>query len=191
MTVDNMELVNDKYTVNIKTDDTPYTVGSADNVIKYDVVINPSDVVDKGFYKTFCVAVQTSDKEYRIALVGSYYSFDGHCAVLDNDVLTVLQNDYILQIDLTDGSLINSIKIGDLIYYEIYRVPNKYIVYGELEILGLNDCFEQEWSFGVRDIITQFEIDGERIRLRDFEKGYYEIDLQGRLIDSSKNSPAE
>ena len=56
-----MELANDKYRVSIKIDDTPFTLGSADNSIEYDVVLNPSDYDRDDFYKS-CSRVPSSSR---------------------------------------------------------------------------------------------------------------------------------
>jgi len=181
----NMELVNEKFKVIIKLDNTSYRKESSDNVINYDIVINPSENKQSDFDRTFCIEVKTSEKLYRIALVGSCYSIERHCAVLENNILTVLQNEYISQIDLTNGSLVNRIHIGNTIYFELYRLIDKYIIFGELEILCFNERFEQEWCFSGRDIFTKFEIDGDIIKLWDWEKYYYEINLKGELINDS------
>lgn len=180
-----MELANDKYRVSIKIDDTPFTLGSADNSIEYDVVLNPSDYDRDDFYKAFCIEVQSSDRSYRIALVGSYNIYDSHCAVLECDMLTVLQDETISQIDLSVGKLIRKFNIeGGFLNIELYRVSDKYIVLGELDVIGLNDRFEKEWEFSGKDIFTRMEIEEDRIKLWDWEKCFYEIDFQGNLIDS-------
>ena len=161
-----MELKNDKYKVLIKIDSTPYSVGSADNVIKYDVVLNPLNKTARDRYKTFYIEVQTAETSYLMALVGSSYSFDAHCAILDDDRLTVLQGEYILVIDLDGKALISMTRFsGWAANYELHRISNKYIVYGELSVTCLDRQFEQEWSYSGSGIITGFKIEGDRIRI--------------------------
>ena len=90
-----MILQNDLCFINISID-TTYTVESTDNK-PYDLVINPRHLRHNDMYKTFSVQIDLFSKTIRIALIGDFYSYDKDCAVLEDKILTILQNDAVVQ----------------------------------------------------------------------------------------------
>ena len=116
-----MILQNDLCFINISID-TTYTVESTDNK-PYDLVINPRHLRHNDMYKTFSVQIDLFSKTIRIALIGDFYSYDKDCAVLEDKILTILQNDAVVQLDINDGAMIN-FKEFDCFgcNYGIYRV---------------------------------------------------------------------
>lgn len=182
-----MILQNDICNVNI-TIDTTYTVESTDNK-PYDLVINPKNLRHSDNYTAFSVQINLFNKTISIVLIGSSYSYDKDCAVLEDEILTILQNDAIVQLNVNDGTMIN-FKEFDCFgcNYGIYRVQDGYIVYGEIEITMLDFEFSKKWSFGGKNIFVSmsdkkaFELCENSIKLCDFEGNYYEIDFSGKLI---------
>ena len=69
------------------------------------------------------------------------------------------------------------------------RISHSYIIHGEIEIIMLNDAFEEQWTFAGRDIFaTQsnknpFTICDNTIELFDWEDNYYKIDFDGNLVE--------
>lgn len=182
-----MNLRNEKCQIEIKIDET-YTVESRDNRY-YDIIFNPNNYTHNDFYKVVSINVNLLNKQYSIALVGDYYSYDTDCALLDNTVLTVLQNDTITQIDVIDKKIVNRIKLDCLgCNYGIYKVPTGYIIYGEIEITMLDMDFNKNWSFSGKDIFVSttnkmpFKLKENSICLYDFQDNYYEINFDGQLI---------
>ncbi|WP_312433219.1 hypothetical protein [Lacrimispora sp.] len=182
-----MHLENDKYIVNIAID-TTYTVNSADNK-PYDMVFNPAVMKHNDLYKTFCIEVVKYDQTKTMALIGDFFCYDSDCAILEEDILTVLQDNMITQINLSANSLVLH-KILDTFgcNFGIYRKFNYYVIYGELEITRLNEQFEKVWAFSGGDIFVSqnekcpFELADDKIKLNDWNGNYYEIDLNGNLI---------
>ena len=179
-------LQNEKYHVNISTADT-YTVESADNR-SYDYILNPNKLGRNNMYRTLCVSV-TGAQNAEIALVGDYYTSEIDCAILEGDTLTVLQNDYITQIDLETVQIIASYKLDVFgTTFSIYRMPDGYLIYGEIEIIKLDNEFNVAWKFSGRDIFVSvsgkdaFEITPNSIKLYDFLDNFYEIDFNGKTI---------
>ena len=141
-----MKLQNDLCTVQISIDPT-YTVQSADNK-HYDRMLNPEDYGRNDFYKTFSIHIESCSNEIDIALVGSFYSYVFDCALLENDVLTVMQNDVILQLSIEDGLLLRRRKFNCLgCNFGLYRVADRYLIYGEIEIVMLDFDFNKIWEF--------------------------------------------
>lgn len=146
-------LSNDICRITVYIDET-YTANSADNNKHYDIVYNPEQYRSGDFYKTTGIHIDLFGDELSIALVGDYYSYDEDCAVLNNEVLTVLQNDCLTQINVKDGSVIGRIYLQDFAgtNFALYRSPNGYIIYGEIDIIGLDGNFKELWTFSGRDI---------------------------------------
>ena len=179
-------LQNEKYQVNISIADT-YTVESADNR-NYDFILNPNKLGRNNMYRTLCISV-TGAKKAEIALVGDYYTSDIDCAILEGDILTVLQNDYISQIDLVTVQVVAGYKVDVFgTTFAIYRMPDGYLIYGEIEIIKLDNNFKPVWKFSGRDIFvstsdkTAFELTEQSIKLYDFEDNFYELDFDGNII---------
>ena len=83
-----MILQNEICHIEIKVDET-YTIGSADNH-HYDVTLNPGHYGHNDFSKTLSIHINLGSREFQIALIGPFYSYDSDCAVLENDILTIL-----------------------------------------------------------------------------------------------------
>lgn len=183
-----MTLQSELCRITITIDDT-YTVDSADNRY-YDSIYNPKHYKHNDFSRTFAIEIDQFYKQQYIALIGSYYSYDTeNCAILENRLLTVLQNNAVAQIDITDGKLLLYKQFKCLgCCFGIYRVKNGYIVYGELEVIMLDLQLHKNWGFMGKDIFVSysrkncFEILEQSIRLYDFEDNFYEIDFDGNLI---------
>lgn len=182
-----MELQNEVCNVKISIDEM-YTVDSTDNKF-YDLILNPGSYKHSDMYKVFSIEIINSSGEIRLALVGDFYSYDTDCAVLEDEVLTVLQNDSIIQIDINNGSLLLSKKFDCFgCNFGIFKVKKGYIIFGEMEILMLDFEFNRKWAFSGKDIFVStsgnlpFELCENSIKLYDFENNYYEIDYMGNLI---------
>lgn len=182
-----MVLENENCCVEIKVDET-YTVDSTDNR-QYDVVLNPCGFKKSDMTKTFSIHINLFESELYVALVGPFYSYDDGCAVLEDETLTVLQDNTITQIRITDGTITHHIELDCFgCNFAIYKVKNGYVVYGEIEITMLNTEFIKKWSFSGKDIFVSvndkqsFEIRDDIICLYDFEDNYYEIDFDGKLL---------
>ena len=150
------------------------------------IAVGPGGNVDGKEIKMY---VKAGDKAVKIALTGENYSFDRNCAVLEDDVLTVLQNTTITQIGLRGFKRILHKNINECFFgFELYKVKDFYILYGETEIIRLDKNFNCVWTFSGIDIFTTldntsaFVIDDDRIKLRDFQNNYYEINFDGKLI---------
>jgi hypothetical protein len=168
--------------------DNNFTLDSTDNR-PYDVILNPCNYKRGDFYHALFIVITSSESEISIALIGDCYSSDSDCAVLEKDILTVLQNQTITQINIADGSIVNHIELNGIgCNFGIYKVEKGYVIYGEEEITMLNFNFEKMWSFTGKDIFVSasgkipFEIKENIIHLYDFENNYYEIDFDGNVV---------
>ena len=175
--------------VSVKIDiDNTFTLDSTDNR-PCDVILNPCNYKRGDFYHVLFILITSAENEISLALIGDYYSSDSECAVLEKDILTVLQNQTITQINIDDGSIVKHIELNGIgCNFGIYKVEKGYVIYGEEEITMLNFNFEKMWSFSGKDIFvsasgkTPFEIKENIIHLYDFENNYYEIDFNGNVV---------
>ncbi|MDE5893674.1 MAG: hypothetical protein K2H45_12195 [Acetatifactor sp.] len=182
-----MILENEKCRIKIEVDRT-YTVDSADNR-HYDVTHNPEHYRHSDMTKTLSIDIDLFTSELCIALIGSFYTYDSDCAVLDGEILTVLQNKAVIQIRITDGSIIRHSCFDCFgCNFAIYKVEKGYIIYGEIEITMLGFDLIKKWSFSGKDIFasvsgkTPFELRENSILLYDFEDNRYEIDFNGNQL---------
>lgn len=105
-----MTLRNDICRIEISVDHT-FSIGSADNK-PYDKVYYAKDYSEQDkdyYYKALSLRIETHSEIYRIALIGSCYSDDEDCAVLENNVLTVLLDDVVIRINVLTGELIRTV----------------------------------------------------------------------------------
>lgn len=181
-----MHLENDLYAIQIGLDES-YIVDSPDNK-SYDKILNPANLEHNNLTSTFSITVTEAGNMKKIALIGEPFSCVSHCGVLENSMLTVLQNNTITQIDL---------KTKEIVQYKqfecfgcsiaLYQCFDGYIIHGEVEIIKLNHNFEKKWSFSGADIFVTpdnqptFEMTENRIKLYDWNGTYYELDLDGTL----------
>lgn len=182
-----MILQNEICYIEINIDETD-TVGSADNR-HYDVTLNPGDYGRNDFSKTLAIHIGLYSGDYQIALVGPYYSYDSDCAILEDDILTILQDDMITRIKITNGTIVRHVLLDCFgCNFAIYKINKGYIIHGEIEIIMLNSDLEKQWSFSGRDIFVSISnrdpitIRENSICLYDFEDNYYEIDFNGKQI---------
>lgn len=183
-----LKLCNNKYEIEISEDAT-YTLQSSDNK-HYDYTFNPLKRND--LIKTFNIKIleiSNQNLATNIALISSLYCSEERCAILISSSLIVLMNDLITQFDLESKSLTRFMDLGEHgCFFEIYKVDDGYIIYGELEILKLDFMFNIIWTFSGADIfVTQddlpaFIITNDYIQLRDWNGILYRVDMTGKLI---------
>lgn len=183
-----MILKNQQCHVEIEYDQT-YTLNSSDNHC-YDVILNPDNYQRRDDYKVLSIFADLFSSELHIALVGPLYC--AHildCVILEEKILTVLQEDVITQINLADGSIVRHLNLDSLgCNFAIYKIEKGYIIYGEIDIIMLDFDFNEKWSFSGKDIFvsisgkTSFELLENSIHLWDFEDNEYEIDFEGKSL---------
>ena len=185
-----MILSNEKYKINITTYKEFFSKNNKSR--DYDFVYGLEKLniyYDKNCDTTLSVTVYSDAKCTKIALTGEYYSYDENCAVLEDDVLTVLQNTTVTQLDLRTFQRIVSKNIDECFFgFEIYKVEDFYILYGETEIIRLDKNLNCVWTFGGADIFVTtdnsptFVLGENTIRLKDWQGNCYVIDFDGKEI---------
>ena len=122
-------------------------------------------------------------------MIGDSLCSDIDCAVLENEILSVLMNNVIIRINVLNGELVQ--RINTDLYgcgFGFYRARDGYVIYGQIEIMMLDDELKKKWSFSGDDIFVSitgknpFQMFEDHISLYDFNDHYYEIDYDGILI---------
>ncbi len=159
--------------------------------IQYRHIIDPQNLAGSDLSKIFLVTVTSQNTCRHIILIGDSHSMVEHCALLENHMLTVLLNNVIIQLDLTDCSLVRAKELDWLgCNFELHKIESDYLIYGEIFISRLNRNLEKLWGFSGKDIFASvtgkqaFELGTNAIRLYDFLGNFYEIDFAGKRIRS-------
>ena len=156
---------------------------------KYDIVLNPQEYTAKDNIKVLEIDVNLFKERKKIALISFIGEPTGNIAVLGGTILTILQDEVFLQIDIIKGEIVNT-KPTDIFgsAFSLNEFGDDYIVHGEIEIARYNSNLNKLWSFSGRDIFasitgrTAFEMAENSIKLYDFQNNYYEIDYDGKEI---------
>ena len=175
-----------EYTVRFERDLT-YTVDSADNM-KYDAVLNPEKLTRSDY--TVCMKITVGGAEQKTALLIMAYCAGGiPSAVIEGNILTVLCDCYVYKICLDDFEIIFRKEIDIFgCAFELYRVEKGWIVYGEIEIVSLDENFDRIWGFWGEDIFcscdneTCFEMKNDEILLCDWLGNHYALDYNGTVL---------
>lgn len=182
-------MVLENYVANVKIEvDETYTIDSVDNRY-YDITLNPFGYKRGDHVKTLAVSVDLFTKNYSIALIGCYSLRESECAILEDNLLTVLMDYQVVQIDLTSGAVVCDKALNTMGFnYAIYKVDRGYLLHGDVQITMLDTNFQEKWTFAGEDIFSSvtgknsFEMKKDRICLYDFCDNYYELDYDGNRI---------
>lgn len=159
-----------------------------------DYIYNPQNYAEDDYYKTFLIHLNLYSRKFSIALIGDGNCYEKNCAVLEGKNLTILQGWDVLQIDVTTGLLTKACSLeSNGCNFEIHKVNDGYLIYGEIDITMLNHDLQKKWSFSGYDVFCSitgkksFEIKPNYICLYDFYDNYYEIDFDGHEIIGPKD----
>lgn len=175
-----MLLSNEKYKVTILTGATPDPEG-------YTVLYRKED---NDFYFAHLIEAESSNGgSDRFALIDFLITSSESCAVLEDNILTVLLFSKILQIDLHTKTILRCVDCENMGGLEqIHSIDNGYIIKGEGDIFRYDRELNQVWSFGGRDIFAHptakrcFWLENNAIHCRDWEGWHYTLDLDKNLI---------
>lgn len=182
-----MILSNENYKVEI-TKDRQYTLFSTDNKF-YDIIIETEGYSRNDFICAYCVSVQGVMVNYKVAIIARVYGSVGNCAVLEENRLVVLVDNYLVFFDLMAQLLEKKVLILDFgTGIEMYPFDDGYIVNGEIDIIKVNRFGNKVWDFSGRDIWVRpdgessIKIFGNSLLLTDWEGFKYQLDRWGKEI---------
>ena len=185
-------LENDQFRVVI-TDDRRFESNTVEkseaDLSMYDIVFDPTESESLSYDIILSVKVESSDSTYTVGLIGSPHSEIDECAILEDNILTVLMCWDVLKLDLANAKIIKVAELTSMgCNFSIHKVNENYLVYGETDVTMLGPDLSEKWSFSGHDIFIsisgkkEFEIKEDRICLYDFEDHYYELDFEGNLL---------
>ena len=99
-----MKLTNNRCAVEVTLDDN-FDLKSSDHR-EYDFVLNVDGYTAQDYYRVLSLSVNLFHDKYKIALVGSGQSYPDDCAVLDDEVLTVIQDNRVVRLDLHNRTVV-------------------------------------------------------------------------------------
>ncbi len=173
------------------SEDNDYSLNSTDNVHAYDVIFNPESRHWNDYHKS--ISIITDDKS--ALLICGYYSYPENVLFVDN-LLVIMCENIIYKIDVDKMEIVYRKVMYDLLEnvpvlqttFDIHKVSNGYIVYGEMEIVKLDNDFNVINIFMGRDIfvtidgLDAFEMNENEIVVRDFIGNTYYLDYNCKLI---------
>ncbi len=181
-----MTLYGDRYTVDFQIDHT-YTLGSVDNR-KYDIVLNPEQLRRPN--DCICLSITVYGDMPRMALlITNNYAGGTPSAVLEDDMIVILCDCYLykLRLDALEIILRREIELYGC-SFELCKAEKGWIIYGEMEIIGLDSDFNKIWSFSGHDIFVScnneccFEMTKHEILLCDWQGSHYALNYDGSLL---------
>ncbi|HBG58037.1 MAG TPA: hypothetical protein DDX07_08495 [Porphyromonadaceae bacterium] len=95
-----MIMSNEAYGISISKVDYPLR---STETPKYSRIFNFRGYKESDFYAAFVIQVKAICGEACIALIGSFYADEEHCAVLDGSLLTILMDNEIVRFDLSEA----------------------------------------------------------------------------------------
>ncbi len=181
---DIMIVINAPFYIEV-SEDTDYSLNSTDNVHNYDIILNPENCHWNDYHKSFSIIMD--DKS--ALLICGYYSYPENVLFVDN-LLVIMCENIIYKIDVDKMEVVFRKVMYDLskTTFDIYKVSNGYIVYGEMEIAKLDNDFNVINIFMGRDIfvtidgLNAFEMNENEIVVRDFLGNTYYLDYNCKLI---------
>jgi len=178
-------LSNEYYEIEI-TRDTQYALFSSDNK-NYDQVVLMEEYNRNDFICAYSVLIHSYMPEFNIALIGRAYGSTESCAILEDNRLVILVDDYLVFLDLISKKVEMKIKIIEYgTGIELYSFDNGYIINGELDIIKVDNYGKKLWEFSGMDIWVRtngessIQIINDHLLLIDFEEHNYSIDKWGK-----------
>lgn len=178
-----MVLISEQYLVTILTETTPLLDG-------YQVICQTDEIDVHDFYCARLIEVKAvSGTVFRLALLDNLISENEPCAVLEDNILTVLLFNKILQIDLETVAIVRCVdceNCGGL--EQIFEIDQGYLLKGECDIFCYDKELNQTWDFSGRDILARitgekcFWIEKDLIHCRDWAGWHYVLDMNGKTI---------
>lgn len=182
-----MTLENTRFRVKIEIEET-YTVGSADNRLRCDVIHNPLGFSRGSMVKAYDIHVRSAEGERETIVVGSSYYIPNFLLVDDLLAMTIVDKLVILRLE--DCEIVQVIEFEPNYLLDIFPWLDGYILWGELDVVKLDAAFAPVWSFSARDMLVDVNVpvgeslilQDDRIIVRDFLEYRYEVDRNGKLI---------
>lgn len=178
-----MRLKNSNYEIKIEEDAT-YSINSTDNKA-YDIILNPFELKRSDYFSSFSISVNNGIEITTYILIGHNAAYCFSCAVLEDNQLSILMRDDLIQLDLSKHKINKVIHINSFwsVLYEIREYTDGFIIFGELDVIKLNHDFEIEWDFSAPDVINEYSInDNNEILIACWDEKHIKLNSNGEII---------
>lgn len=155
-------------------------------------LIYPDMVLSNGMSSLADIRIRTADGTRRLRLVGPPCCFG---AAVNGNQLGVIQFDLMTLISLPEGKIHRRQSIdcpGGCL--GLYTLGDGWLIHAEDAIIRLDRDLQPLWTRCGADIFVSvtgkepFAVANDRILLHDFSDNYYELDLQGNLLQFIKKA---
>lgn len=168
--------------------DNQYTLFSTDNK-SYDNPVLLENYSRNDFVCAYNISIDSHVSNYIVTVIGRAYGNVENCAVLKENRLVVLIDDFIVFINLITHQIELSKKLFDFgTGIELYTFNDGYIVNAEVDLLYLDRYANLIWTFCGRDIWVRptnessIKIIDNTLLLTDFAGYQYCLDKSGNEI---------
>lgn len=124
----------------------------------YNLIIPNADSHSEYDLDTVTIEIVKNGKRSKVALIGDTTANNEDCAVLNGDILSVLQGWTLYHINIETCDLVSTTKIDSWCpNFNIYRIQDGYIILGETDGTMLDHGFNTLWSFGGNDVFSPMD----------------------------------
>lgn len=159
---------------------------------RFDIIHNTEKIDINDFYMAHIFEIERSDgHSVSVAMIDLLCSGYEPNAVLGKNYITLILFSAIIRIHPDTGAIVQyepCENMGGL--FEIHRIKDGYLIWGEGNIFCYDLSLKQIWDFSGRDILVSthadihFWIEDNIIHCRDFSGWHYLLDPDGKLIDN-------
>lgn len=177
-----MVLKNDIYEVNIDMVLQNEDINNVYDLVEKDDarLIELDNVLDVNQWRLYKIDVKDGTNHDIIYLLGSPYSALDNCFILDNEKIKVLNDNYLLDIDLESMDLVEKLELLDYSTgIEIMKYIDGYLVHGERELIRINEYNDVLWVFTGKNLLISGD-EGKRALKVENDIIYIE-DLYGEI----------
>jgi outer membrane protein assembly factor BamB len=170
--------------------DSTYKFGSADNNSDY-LKWYFGDNAQEYPTSKHGIKVYKDDLEINSCVIigsgGGTGIFD-NSTIIDNQRLLICCCDTLFCLSLSDLELIWKTKVDDATCFQVFKLNEDYLTYGEIYVSRLDKDGKIKWQFGGADIFVSidnsepFIINKDHLILTDFCGTKYKIDFNGSII---------
>lgn len=175
------------------SNDSSYSLGSADNLHRYEKVHRLDDTQEYRPSSLHAVRIFDGDEGREIAsgilcASGGATGIHKNSAFVHGNALILAVGPYAVSLQLPTLQLNWKTQVDQATCFGVYHSPHHacYISHGEIEIARFSYAGKVEWARGGRDIFTEgFTLNEQTIEATDFNNDHYRWDIQtGKMLQS-------
>lgn len=170
--------------------DSTYRFGSADNNLTY-LKHYFGDNAEEYPTSKHGIKILDNDLELNSCIIigsGGATGLYDNSTMIDNDRLFVCCCDTLFCLSIPDLDLIWQIKVDDATCFQVYKLNEDFLTYGEIYVSRIDKDGKIKWQFGGADIFVSidnsvpFQINNDHLLLTDFCGTKYKLDFNGKEI---------